>query len=47
MVVRVCGYYGVPFKGQHDMTQVHPLSPTIFNVVVNAVIWHWILVVVV
>ena len=24
------------------MTQGEPLSPTIFNVVVDAVVWHWV-----
>ena len=27
------------------MTQGDPLSPTIFNVVVDALLWHWVTVV--
>ena len=42
MVVRAGGYYGESFKGDHGMTQGDPLSPTIFNVVVNVVVRHWV-----
>ena len=42
MVARAGGYYGEAFKGARGVTQVDPLSPTIFNVVVDAVIQHWI-----
>ena len=42
MVTRAGGYYGVAFKGFRWMTQGDPLSPTIFNVVVDAVVRHWI-----
>ena len=41
MVARVGGYYGYAFKGSRGVTQVEPLSPTIFNVVVDAVVRHW------
>ena len=42
MVVRAGGYYGEAFKGDRGVTQGDPLSPTIFNVVVDAVVRHWI-----
>ena len=34
----------MPFKGHQGETQGNPLSPMIFNVVVDAVLYHWILV---
>ena len=42
MVARAGGYYGKDFKGERGVTQGDPLSPTIFNVVVDAVVWHWV-----
>ena len=36
------GYYGNRFKGARGVTQGDPLSPTIFNVVVDAVVCHWV-----
>ena len=42
MVARAGGYYGEAFKGDRGVTQGDPLSPTIFNVVVDAVVRHWI-----
>ena len=36
------GYYGKAFKGAWGVTQGDPLSPTIFNVVVDAVVRHWV-----
>ena len=42
MVERVGGYYGDAFKGARGVTQGDPLSPTIFNVVVDAVVRHWV-----
>ena len=41
MVARTGGYYGDAFKGARGVTQVDPLSPTIFNVVVDVVVRHW------
>ena len=36
-------YYGEAFKGARGVTQGDPLSPTIFNVVVDAVVRHWLM----
>ena len=41
MVARTGGYYREPFRRERGVTQRNPLSPTIFNVVVDAVIYHW------
>ena len=38
MVTRAGGYYGTAFRGEIGVTQGDPLSPTNFNVVVDAVI---------
>ena len=40
------GYYGTAFQGARGVTHVDPLSPTIFNVVVDAVVRHWVTVMV-
>ena len=45
MVAKADGYFGRPFKGYQGVTQGDPLSPIIFNVVVDAVICHWVMVV--
>ena len=42
LVARAGGYYGEEFKGAWGMTQGDPLSPTIFNVVVDVVVHHWV-----
>ena len=42
MAARAGSYYGKAFKGARGMTQGDPLSPTIFNVVVDAVVRHCI-----
>ena len=42
MVARAGGYYGTGFKGARGVTQGDPLSPTIFNVVVDALVCHWV-----
>ena len=36
------GYYGAVFSAGQGVTQGGPLSPRIFNVVVDAVIWEWL-----
>ena len=46
MVEKAGGYYGSAFKGSRGVTQVDPLSPTIFNFVVDAVVQHWVTVMV-
>ena len=45
MVTRAGGYYGRAFQGAFGVTQVHPVSSTIFNVVVDAVVHNWVTVV--
>ena len=42
MVARAAGYYRTALGGERGVTQGDPLSPTIFNVVVDAVVWHWV-----
>ena len=42
MVARAGGYYRKGFKGGSGVTQGDPLSPTIFNVVVDVVVRHWV-----
>ena len=46
MVARKGHYYGTPFKGHQWFTQGDPLSPTIFKMVVDTVICHWVMLVV-
>ena len=46
MVAKVGGYYESAFKGASSTTQGDPLSPTIFNVVVDVVVRHWVIVMV-
>ena len=46
MVARVGGYYRTPFQGFQGVMQGYPVSPTIFNVVVDAGVQHWVAVVV-
>ena len=41
MVAGAGGYYREPFYGERGMPQGEPVSPTIFNVVVDAVARHW------
>ena len=40
MVTQAGGYYGTAFKGARGVKQEDPLSPTIFNVVVDVVVHH-------
>ena len=42
MVARYRGYYGPTFKGYHRVTQGYPLYTKLFNVVMDAVIRHWV-----
>ena len=40
MAVNAGGNYGPAFQSQHEVNQEYPLSPTIFNLVVDAFIQH-------
>ena len=42
----VGGYYGEAFKVFRDVTKGDPLYPTIFDVVVDVVVHHWVFLVV-
>ena len=42
MVVRAGRYCGAYFNGDRGVMQGDPLSPTIFNVVVDAVVRNWV-----
>ena len=46
MVTRANGYYGEEFKGARGVTQRDPISPIIFNLVVDAVVRNWVMVMV-
>ena len=41
-VSRTGGYSGAPFKGHSITTQWVPLPPTIFNGVLDMVLWNWV-----
>ena len=41
MVCRASGYYGRRFRARRGVTQGGPLSPTIFNLMVDAVVQEW------
>ena len=44
MVAKDGGYYGTPLEGYCGVTQTDPLSPKIINVLVDAAIIHWLMV---
>ena len=44
MVERAGRYYGTAFRGARGVTQGDPIYTTIFNVVVYAVVIHWVTV---
>ena len=44
MVARAIGYYGTAFCGERGETQRDLLPPTIFNVVLEVVVLHWVAV---
>ena len=46
MVEKAGGYYRAAFKVARGLIQGDPLYPTIFNVVMGAVVWHWVTVMV-
>ena len=41
-MARERGYYGTLFKGERGVMQGEPLSPTIFNLVMDTVVGHWV-----
>ena len=45
MVAWAIGYFGTPFNRYRGVNQGDPLFPTIFDVVVDAVLRHWVTVV--
>ena len=45
MVAKAGSYFGRLFKGYQGVMQGDPLSPTIFNMILVAVIRHWVTVV--
>ena len=46
MVAREACYYRTAFNRVRGVTQGDPLSPTIFNMVVDAVVHNWVTVVI-
>ena len=42
MVTSVGRYFGLVFKGYRGVTQGDPLYPILFDIVVDAVIRHWV-----
>ena len=46
MVAKAGGCYGAAFKGARGVTQGYALSPTIFIMMVDEVVWHWVTVMV-
>ena len=42
MACRAGGFYGGPFKAYRGVTQGGPLSPRIFNLMVDAVVREWL-----
>ena len=46
MVARAGGYYGAAFQGSRGVIQGDLLSPTIFNVMVDMAVRHWVVVIV-
>ena len=45
MAAKAGGCYGPTFQSHCGLTQGDPLSPTIFNMVIDSVIRHWVKVV--
>ena len=42
LACRAVGVYGAPFKAYRGVTQGGPLSPRIFNVMVDAIVREWL-----
>lgn len=45
MAAKTGGYFVLPFQGYRGLTQGNTLYPTMFNVVMDSVIRHWVTVV--
>ena len=43
MVPKAEGWYGHPFKMDRGVTQGDPVFPTIFNIVVDEIVWYTLL----
>ena len=41
LVCKASGCYGTPFKAKRGVTQGGPASPTIFNIMVDAILRKW------
>ena len=41
VVARQSGYHGEPFKATRGVTQGDIVSPTLFNIIVDAVVRYW------
>ena len=46
MVTKTVGYYRAAFKGGQGVTQEDSISPKLFNMVMYAVVSHWVAVIV-
>ena len=46
MVAKAGGYYGSEFQGSRVVTQLYPISPNIFNIILDAVVRHCVAVMV-
>ena len=42
LVCRASGRYGTPFKADRGVTQGGPLSPKLFNIMVDAIVREWL-----
>ena len=42
LVCRASGYHGSPFSAKRGVTQGGSLSPTIFNIMVDAIVREWV-----
>ena len=42
LVCRASGYHGSPFSAERGVTQGGPLSPTIFKIMVDAIVREWV-----
>eukprot|EP00978_Attheya_sp_CCMP212_P003779 scaffold8023_cov54-Attheya_sp.AAC.7 len=42
IIVKASGYHGTPFQATRGVTQGDPVPPTIFNIMVDAVIRYWL-----